>query len=136
MGPEGAKLLADFLSTQTSSLRCLNMDSNELSDEGVCTLIAPLAASRNCIETLSLNQNEIEKQGTEALVRAHLPKLKILSLDDNFDMPKNYLRAKYGKLVYFGEDEDDEEEEEKDDDMENLISQFSNMARHGSPMGQ
>ena len=121
--------MSEFLYTQATSIRCLNVDSNELADEGVCILMAPLAAARNCIEELSLNQNEIEKQGAEALVRAHLPKLKKLSLDDNMDIPKTYLRKKYGDLVYFGEDEDDDEEEEKDDGMEDLIKQFSGLGK-------
>jgi hypothetical protein len=124
-GSEGARILTDFLYTQATSIQYLNVESNELGDEGVCILMEAFTAARNCLEELNLNMNEIEVKGAETLVRAILPKLKILRLEENEEMPKKYLRAKYGDIVKLGEDEDDDDEEEADDDMESLIFQFT-----------
>lgn len=124
-GTEGARVLADFLYTQATSIQYLNVESNELGDEGVCILMEPFGAARNCLEELNLNMNEIEAKGAETLVRATLPKLKVLRLEENDDMPKKYLRAKYGDIVKLGEDEEDDDEEEADDGMESLIFQLA-----------
>ena len=83
------------------------------------------SASRNVIEVLSLNGNEIESVGAKALVRTSFPKLKHLSLDDNMDLPKEHLRSKYGSIVFFGEEDDEEEEAEADNDMDTLLQQFA-----------
>lgn len=117
--------MTDFLYTQATSIQYLNVESNELGDEGVCILMEAFTAARNCLEELNLNMNEIEVKGAETLVRAILPKLKVLRLEENEEMPKKYLRAKYGDIVKLGEDEDDDDEEEADDDMESLIFQFT-----------
>ena len=127
MATEGAQILANLLQKQSTSLCCLNVDFNELGDDGVCIILEPFAAARNCLEELSLNGNEVEKRGAEALVRATLPKLKRLSLDDNMGIPKKYLRAKYGDKVFFGDDDDDDDadEDEGDKDMNDLISHLA-----------
>jgi hypothetical protein len=122
-GSEGASILANFLYTQATSIQYLNVEANELGDEGVCILIAPFAAARNCLEELNMNLNEIEAKGAETLVRATFPKLKCLRLEENDEMPKKYLRAKYGDIVKLGEDDEDDEEE-ADDGMDALISQL------------
>jgi hypothetical protein len=124
-GSEGATILADFLYTQATSIQYLNVEANELGDEGVCILIAPFAAAtaRNCLEELNLSLNDIEAKGAETLVRATFPKLKFLRLEENDKMPKEYLRAKYADIVKLGEDDEDDEEE-ADDDMDALISQL------------
>jgi hypothetical protein len=125
-GSEGARILADFLYTQATSIQYLNVESNELGDEGVCILMESFAASKNCLEELNLNMNEIEAKGAEALVRATLPKLKVLRLEENDEMPKKYLRAKYGDIVKLGEDDDDDDdEEEADDGMDSLLFQLA-----------
>lgn len=118
--------MADFLYTQATSIQYLNVESNELGDEGVCILMESFAASKNCLEELNLNMNEIEAKGAEALVRATLPKLKVLRLEENDEMPKKYLRAKYGDIVKLGEDDDDDDdEEEADDGMDSLLFQLA-----------
>jgi hypothetical protein len=125
LGSDGARVLADYLQTQATSLRVLHLNYNELEDEGVCILLEPFSASRNVLEELSLQQNEIGEKGAEALVRAQLPKLKTLILEDNDEMPKKRIKAKYGTIAFFGEDEDEEDEEIEANDMDALISQFS-----------
>lgn len=84
----------------------------------------PFAASKNCLEELNLSMNEIEAKGAETLVRATLPKLKVLRLEENDEMPKKYLRAKYGDIVVLGEEDEDDDEEEADDGMDSLIFQL------------
>ena len=44
----------------SSSLVYLNLDFDELGDEGVAVLMQVFSASRNVIEFLSLNDNDIE----------------------------------------------------------------------------
>jgi hypothetical protein len=103
-----------------NSVKCLNMDANELGDEGVCILLEPFAAARNCLEELSLNMNDIEAKGAKALVQANLLRLRILNLEDNDDMPKEALKREYGDRVKFGEGDDDEDEVEDGEDVDEL----------------
>jgi hypothetical protein len=124
LGGDGARVLADFLHCQATSLTCLHLNYNELGDEGVSIILEPFSACRNVLEELSLNQNEIEESGAEALVRAKLPKLKLLCLEDNDEIKKRYIKEAYGGVVNFGEDEDDDEEEEADNIMEALVAQM------------
>jgi len=127
LGSDGARALADFLVSQATSIVSLHLNYCELGDEGVSILLEPFSASKQCLQELSLNCNEIGEEGGRALVRAMLPNLTKLHLEENEDeLPKKYLRSIYGDGVIFGEDdEDDEEEADMSDDMENLIGQFS-----------
>jgi len=71
----------------------------------------------------------LEAESAKALVHVTLPRLKVLNVADNFDLPKKSLKKKYGDRVKFGDDDDDEEEDEDDGDnedgMEDLIQQFT-----------
>jgi hypothetical protein len=127
LGGDGARILADFLHCQATSLTCLHLNYNELGDLGVSIILEPFSACRNVLEELSLNQNEIEESGAEALVRAKLPMLKLLCLEDNDEIKKRYIKETYGGVANFGEDEDDneEEEEEADDMMDALVTQMT-----------
>jgi hypothetical protein len=90
----------------------------------VSILLEPFSASRQVLEELSLNQNEIGEQGAAAIVRAKLPNLKKLHLEDNDEMPKRYIKDKYGDIADFGEEEEDEEESE-DNHLAALVQQFA-----------
>lgn len=109
----------------SSSLTYLNLDFNELGDDGVAVLVEAFSATRNVLEVLSLNGNEIESAGAKALVRTDFPNLKHLSLDDNIDIVKDHLKSKYGEIVVFGDDDDEEDELEPDSDMDTLLQQFA-----------
>ena len=122
---EGAGVLSEYLHNVSSSLIYLNLDFNELGDDGVAVLMEAFSASRNVLEVLSLNGNEIESIGAKALVRTDFPKLKRLSLDDNMDIVKDHLKLKYGSVAVFGEDDDEEDEAQPDGDMATLLQQFA-----------
>ncbi|CAJ1930201.1 unnamed protein product [Cylindrotheca closterium] len=122
---EGAAVLAEYLHDLSSSLIHLNLDFNELGDDGVAVLVEAFAASRNVLEVLSLNGNEIESVGAKALVRTDFPNLKRLSLDDNMDIAKDHLKSKYGPIAVFGDNDDEESEAEPDSDMDTLLLQFA-----------
>jgi len=118
-------ILASYLHDVSSTLVYLNLDYGYLGDEGVAVLMQVFSASRNVIEFLSLNDNDIESVGAKALVRTSFPKLKHLSLEDNMEIEKAHLRSKYGSIVSFGSDDSEEEEAEADVDMDTLLQQFA-----------
>ena len=126
LGEEGAQVVANFLEPMVNNLRFLKCSFNELGDDGTAALLEPFCASRNVLEELHLECNELEERGAEALVRAQFPKLKILNLGDNMDLPKAHLKEKYGEIVSFGgdDDADDDEEMGNADLMDALIAQF------------
>ena len=105
--------------TMSNSIRLLNLDTNELGDEGVCALLEPFAAARSTLEDLSLNDNEIEASGARAILQATLPNLKHLSLESNMDMPKKDFKDRFKTAVV--ELDDDEE----DDEVDELTSMFA-----------
>ena len=96
-----------------------------MGDGGVAVLVEVFSASRNVLEVLSLNGNEIGSVGAKALVRTDFPNLKRLSLDDNMDIAKDHLKSKYGLVAVFGEIDDEEGEAEPDCDMDTLLLQFA-----------
>ena len=104
---------------------CLHVNYDELGDEGLSILLEPFAVSRQALEELSLIQNDIGKEGAAALVRATLPSLKKLYLEDNDEMPSRYIKEKYGDIVDFGADEEDDEEQDEDEEIGSLIRQFN-----------
>jgi hypothetical protein len=55
-----------------------------------------------CISILCLDQNEIGPMGAKALRLARLDNLKLLSLEDNDDMPQRGMIEAYGNRVSFG----------------------------------
>lgn len=116
--------MAEYLHDLSSSLIYLNLDNNDLGDDGVAVLAEAFSASRNVLEVLSLTANEIESIGADALVRTDFPNLKRLNLDDNLDIYKRHLKSKYGPVVIFG-DEDDEDEAAPNNDMDTFIQQFA-----------
>ena len=120
LGADGARILADFLQTQVTSLSVLHLNYNELGDEGVSILLEPFAAAKNALTELSLTQNDIEQDGADQLVRSNFPNLQRLILEENDDMPKVHLKKKYGDKVVFEEEEDDEEMG-NNEDMDALI---------------
>ena len=123
---EGAQVIANFLEPLVNNLRLFKCSCNELGDDGTAVLLEPFCAPRNVLEELHLETNDLTEQGVEALVRAQFPKLKVLNLDDNFELPKAHLKQKYGAVVSFGgdDDTDDDEEMENADLMDDLIAQF------------
>lgn len=122
---EGAAVLTEYLHDVSSSLTYLNLDFNELGDDGVVVLVEAFSAARNVLEVLSLNGNEIESVGAKALVRTDFPNLKRLSLDDNMDIAKSHLKSKYGSIAVFGDDDNEEDEAEPDGDMDALLLQLA-----------
>jgi hypothetical protein len=127
LGAKGARVLADFLQTQTECLVLLHAATNEFGDEGIPILLEPFSACRNVLEELSLEMNEIEEEGTKALISAFFPKLRVLNLRDNDDMNQKHIRAKYGDRVSFGEDAIDEDEDggDDDDELNDLVAQMA-----------
>jgi len=124
---DGARILSNFLHGQVISLLSLHMDWNDLGDEGVSILLEPFSASRNVLQTLSLNGNLIEQQGAKAIVRALLPELKLLSLTDNDDIHQNHIRKKYGDVAKLDDiDDDDGHDENNDSLMDALVQQMEN----------
>lgn len=126
-GSEGARILADYLQSRGTTIKCLHVNFNEIGDEGVAILLEPFCAIKNVLEELSLVQNEIEGVGSDALVSANLPKLRVLNLEDNDDVMKGAIKARFGAKVLFGQDDDDDEEldDAVDDDMDEIIKALS-----------
>jgi Ran GTPase-activating protein (RanGAP) involved in mRNA processing and transport len=108
LGPEGARILSQYIQMRGACLRSLNLNSNELEDEGVCLLLQPFASASTdkSLEVLFLDQNEIGPTGAKALRLARLDNLKLLSLAENDDMPQRGLIETYGNRVSFGNTED------------------------------
>ena len=116
LSSDGAEQLARLFEANVTSIRHLNIEACELGDQGVCTALAPFQSPRNVLEELNLVQNEIEKDGADFLMRLPLDKLQTLMLEDNMDIPKKYLKIKYGNKVTFDDDDDDEEGGDEDAD--------------------
>ena len=84
----------------------------------------PFCAAKNVLEELSLVQNEIEEVGSDALVSAKLPKLRMLNLEDNDECKQGAIKARYGAKVLFGEVDDEDLDDAVDDDMNDVIKAF------------
>jgi Ran GTPase-activating protein (RanGAP) involved in mRNA processing and transport len=107
LGPAGARILSQYIQRRGACLQSLNLNSNELEDEGVCLLLEPFAtaSTNNCLEILCLDQNEIGPMGAKALRLARLDHLQLLSLEDNDEIPQQGLIETYGDRVSFGNTE-------------------------------
>jgi hypothetical protein len=121
VGVDGARVLADYLHSQATSLTCLSLNYNEMGDEGISILLEPFSASRNALQELSLNCNDIGSDGAAFLVRSSFPNMAKLCLEENDEIPKQHLKKKYGAAVVFDDDDDDDDEMEANEDMDTLI---------------
>lgn len=83
---EGAIILSCWLVSQTSSMKRLNLGINDLGNAGVAAVMVPFFASQNAMEDLSLAENMIEDEGADAISMACFPKLKSLNLLENDDI--------------------------------------------------
>ncbi len=125
LGSHGAEILAKFMDTQSTTLEVFKCGMNELGDSGLPVLLEPFGATKCMLKELHLECNELGEESAKALVGYPLPRLEKLNLMDNMDIPKKYLKLKYGNNVIFDEDDDEEEEEEEQDDlMDDLVKQF------------
>lgn len=108
----------------------LKCSFNELGDSGVPILLEPFSATKCPLKELHLECNEMEAESAKSLVRTNFPSLEKLNVADNMDLPKRYLKMKYGNVAFFGDDDDDEEEEEGevDDNMDELVNLFQDAA--------
>mmetsp|Transcript_22802 Transcript_22802/g.42384 ORF Transcript_22802/g.42384 Transcript_22802/m.42384 type:complete len:418 (+) Transcript_22802:41-1294(+) len=110
IGSEGAEMLGEWLISQVTLLRRLHLSLNELGDDGVAAILVPFAASRNELVDLALEQNEIENEGVQALLKARLPALRELNLSDNDEIDEDkreQLKTKFGRECRVRFDEDD-----------------------------
>lgn len=123
----GVDALVELLESPTcAGLEELNLDTNELEDEGTRTIIEALAAVKlPKLVTLSLQDNQIMDDGAQALVDNKVPSLKVLNLNGNDEIPPE-LAAKLfhqykGTDVIFDE-EIELEQEEGDDDAVQVVA--------------
>lgn len=121
-------MLAKFLDTnsQATTLQTFNCATNELGDEGLPILLEPFATTNCSLKEFNLSCNELETESAKALLQYVFPSLQKLNLSDNMDIPKKYLKEKYGDVVVFDDEEEDDEEDEdvQDDMMDALVDQF------------
>lgn len=128
LGDEGAEILAKFLQSQATTLTYFKCSFNELGDSGVPILLEPFSATKCALRELHLECNEMEAESAKALVRTNFPSLEKLNVADNMDLPKRYIKEKYGKVAFFGEDEDEDDEGEDDENMDELV----NLLKHAA----
>eukprot|EP00980_Cylindrotheca_fusiformis_P013912 scaffold3618_cov129-Cylindrotheca_fusiformis.AAC.12 len=84
IGTEGAKIISKGLVT-SQHLRALNLQCNEIDDDGVEALMTALSAEHSALEELDLSANAIRDIGATAIARSlHKTKLKRLFLNHNF----------------------------------------------------
>jgi Ran GTPase-activating protein (RanGAP) involved in mRNA processing and transport len=122
LGTTGGVVLRNFLSSSVAtqwSLQHLMVDLNELANDGVAAVAAGAAQCR-ALQTLNLEDSEIERAGGLALLRNPIATLHTLCLEDNVDLPAS-IAAQLQRLytsVKIDEDlgDDDNEEDEEDDD--------------------
>lgn len=126
LGSAGADILARFLENHATTLRSFRCSENELGDDGAVILLQAFGAIKCPLEELDLGCNEMEIGSAKALVQLVLPKLRYLNVAENENLPQKYLKAKYGNIVTFGDDEDGEEDlnNDEDGDMDGLIEQM------------
>lgn len=72
----------------------------------------------------------MEGEAAKALVRINFHSLEKLNVADNMDLPKRYLKEKYGNVVHFGEDDVEEDDEEEDENMDELVQLLKHAALH------
>jgi Ran GTPase-activating protein (RanGAP) involved in mRNA processing and transport len=124
------KVLVPFILQNSSKLKVLNLENNELTSVGLEMLLEGFRDSQNevVLKQLLLSDNKIGSRGAKALLssKQFLPHLQKLSLDENGipDDLVSQLQELYGNvLIPFGDeyeydydfDEEIEEEEEVDE---------------------
>jgi Ran GTPase-activating protein (RanGAP) involved in mRNA processing and transport len=120
LGTDGGIVLRDFLSSSVAtqlSLQHLSVDLNELANDGVAAVAAGAVHCR-ALQTLVLDNNEIERAGGLALLDNPIATLHTLSLEDNADLPAS-IAAQLQRLyqtVKVDEDLEDNDEEDMEDD--------------------
>ena len=119
MTPDGAEALKELLATQLGSLKTLQLETNELGNDGVENILAPFADGNNVLEHLRLDENELDEGAIDAFLHTCIPKLRRLTLKDNMDLAdadddkKETLRSHFGGAkIYFDDDDGDEKEGE------------------------
>jgi hypothetical protein len=119
--PDGAEALKDLLTAQVDTLKKLQLETNELGNDGVEKILEPFVDGNNVLEHLRLDENELDEGAIDALLNATFPNLRRLTLKDNMDLgdvdadQKAKLRSHFGRAkIYF----DDDDCEEKDDEQE------------------
>mmetsp|Transcript_17337 Transcript_17337/g.47329 ORF Transcript_17337/g.47329 Transcript_17337/m.47329 type:complete len:461 (+) Transcript_17337:116-1498(+) len=133
LGTDGAECLANFCSTERQpqllgQLLELALDTNELGDEGVATLIPALVQGALQLQHLDLESNELEKEATVCLVQNKLPSLQSLNVADNMDMPAKWgakLSALYDEVKIDDDLEDGDDDDDGDEDVNELADQLS-----------
>jgi Ran GTPase-activating protein (RanGAP) involved in mRNA processing and transport len=128
MGEEGAAVLRAYLQGTSAKagaarhLQELSFDTNELTDAGLSSLVAPFTARECCLRKLNLAESELEAAGVRLLLDNPIPTLQELNLTDNPDIPLQLavqLKAMYPVVLVeddLEEGEDDDEDEEEDVD--------------------
>ncbi|GKY98329.1 hypothetical protein MPSEU_000790500 [Mayamaea pseudoterrestris] len=117
MGAEGVEYLVEWLrvSPQTR-LEYLKLDTNEIGDDGLASLMAVLSAADGepacpVLKTLVLDQNDFEADGFECLADNQIPSLEQLFLKENNedDIDEDVLeriRNMYSTVIISDEDEE------------------------------
>lgn len=126
------KSVVELVKRNLTTLKTLNLSSNELTSIGVERLMEAFAGGNATLEILKLGENSIGTRGAIALISHadHLPSLKELHLDENGfpdEVMEQLLQAFGDKLVEMeandvedkDEDIDDDEEEDEEDDDDN-----------------
>ena len=130
------KAIVELVKRNLTTLKTLNLSSNELTSVGVERLMEAFAEGNAALEILKLGENNIGTRGAIALMSHadNLPFLKELHLDENGfpDEVMEKLHEAFGdKLVEMeanddedkDDDNDDQEDEEDDDDNDFLESE-------------
>jgi len=136
------KAIKDLVKGNTTSLKVLNLSSNELTSTGVESLMGAFQEGNTVLEILKLGENMIGTRGAMSLIdnAGKFPFLKELHVDDN-GFPEDVvdqLREAFGeKLIEMENNDDDdkdddldsdandeEDDESDDDDVDNLTQQF------------
>ena len=127
LGEEGGgQIIRDFLLANgpaSASLQELKLDTNELGDEGVATIVTGIAASCRSLQILDISQNELV--GIAGHLRHnHIATLQELKMDDNLDLEPNedlqILRGMYREVTVDEEldDNGDGDVDEAADDLD------------------
>lgn len=113
LGLEGAETLSSFIRTKlASTLQELNVETNELEDDGLEKLLEALTECEQ-LQVLNVSENLLGEKGWSLLVSNRLPNLKVLRCKENEEEDVDpdvvaQLRAMYPRVVV------DEEDEHKD----------------------
>lgn len=130
---EGTESLASFIKEELcGTIEELIVDTNELEDDGVKTLITQLVGCSQ-LKKLNLQCNEILEEGLQAILDNRIPALKQLDLRDNLDMPPDLIEsavAMYDEVLTDLEEENNSKEAASNE-VDELATRFQN-AKLGS----